>query len=433
MRCRILRVTFSMAIVLLAARSEAGDFVSGPKLIGAPSVGANPAQGSAVALSSDGATAIIGAQNEPPSGAAWVFRRSGRSWKHVAAKLTGTGSAGFSRLGSSVALSDDGNTALVGGQGDNDNVGAAWVFTWNGLVWAQQGNKIVAQGTTGLANVGYSDAISADGNTAIVGGPGDNGNVGAAWIFTRNVDTWSQQGLKLTGAGAVGTPNFGTSVALSADGNTAIVGGPFDDDAVGAAWVFTRSANVWTAQGSKLVGTPVDGPALRGKSVALSSDANTALVAGPFNEGAVWVFTRSGSTWTQLGSKLVGADAVSVPNFGVSVSLSGEGNTAAIGGPNDESGTGAVWFFERNGSSWTQRSRIIGTGVRGSSGQGTSVALSRNASTAIVGGPADDQNFGAAWIHTAVNPGDANGDGTVGVLDVFYLINFLFAGGPAPQ
>jgi hypothetical protein len=96
--------------------------------------------------------------------------------------------------------------------------------------------------------------MPADGNTAIVGGGADNGNVGAAWVYTRSGGVWNQQA-KLVGTGAVG-PNVdqGYSVALSSDGNTAIIGGRGDNNGVGAAWVFTRSGGVWTQQGSKLVG-----------------------------------------------------------------------------------------------------------------------------------------------------------------------------------
>jgi hypothetical protein len=97
----------------------------------------------------------------------------------------------------------------------------------------------------------YPAALSADGNTAIVGGLRD------AWVFTRRGGSWTQQGVALVGTGAVGNVIAfdGRSVALSADGNTALVGGEGDNSATGATWVFTRSGGTWTQQGSKLVGT----------------------------------------------------------------------------------------------------------------------------------------------------------------------------------
>ena len=72
-------------------------------------------------------------------------------------------------------------------------------------------------------------SLSADGNTAIVGGDDDNGDAGAAWVWTRSGGVWTQQGTKLVGSGAVGTAAQGSSVSLSADGNTAIVGGLCDN------------------------------------------------------------------------------------------------------------------------------------------------------------------------------------------------------------
>ena len=118
-----------------------------------------------------------------------------------------------------------------------------WVFTRSNGVWTQQGNKLVGTGAVGNpAGQGQSVALSADGNTAIVGGIGDNERAGAAWVFTRSNGVWTQQGNKLVGTGAVGPiPAFqGISVALSADGRgTAIVGGNRDNNLVGAAWIFT--------------------------------------------------------------------------------------------------------------------------------------------------------------------------------------------------
>jgi hypothetical protein len=155
----------------------------------------------------------------------------------------------------------------------------------------QQGNKLVGTGAVGQSEQGMSVALSADGNTAIVGGPNDNNNtgvgVGAAWVFTRSGGVWTQQGNKLVGAGAVGNASQGVSVALSGDGNTAIVGGVNDTAGAGAAWVFIRSGGVWSQQGDKLVGLgAVESPAQgigngQGRSVALSADGNTAIVGGP--------------------------------------------------------------------------------------------------------------------------------------------------------
>jgi hypothetical protein len=222
------------------------------------------------------------------------------------------------------------------------------VFTRSAGFWSQQA-KLVGTGAVGIAAQGFSVSLSADGNTAIVGGPnfvGEGG--GAVWVFTRSGEVWSQQGPKLVGTGAVGSAAQGGSVSLSADGNTAIVGGYFDDMGVGATWVFTRSAGLWSQQGPKLIGTGAVGFAEQGASVSLSGDGNTAIVGGPGDEssGATWVFTRSGGVWSQQGPKLVGTGVVGgFANQGFSVSLSADGSTAIVGGPSDNFPAGAAWVF----------------------------------------------------------------------------------------
>jgi uncharacterized repeat protein (TIGR01451 family) len=316
-------------------------------------------------------------------------------------KLVGSAATLSARQGDSVALSADGNTAIVGGDLDSSEQGAAWVWTRTAGIWTQQGTKLVGTGAVGNARQGHSVAISADGNTVIVGGYFDNSLQGAAWVWMRSGGTWTQQGAKLVGASASGNAGQGVSVALSADGNTAIVGGYLDNSNQGAAWVWTRSGGVWTQQGPKLVGTGAVGAATEGASVALSADGNTAIVGGPGDDGvgAVWTWTRSGGTWTQQGPKLVGTGAVGTALEGSSVALSADSNTAIIGGYFDNSFLGAAWVWTRSGGVWTQQGpKLVGSGAVGGSSQGYSVALSADGNTALVGGPFDDFNLGAVWL-----------------------------------
>jgi hypothetical protein len=211
-----------------------------------------------------------------------VYVRSGGVWNQQGTKLVGMGAVGTAKQGFSVALSADGSSASVGGPSDNRSTGAAWVYTRTGGAWSQQGDKLGGMGAVGRAEQGVSVALSAGGNTAIVGGPNDNRGDGAAWVYTRSGGAWNQQGSKLVGTGAVLAASQGQSVALSADGNTAIVGGLSDNHLVGAVWVYTRSGGVWKQQGGKLLGTGGAGSeAAQGSSVALSADGNTAVVGGP--------------------------------------------------------------------------------------------------------------------------------------------------------
>ena len=209
-----------------------------------------------------------------------------------------------------------------------------------------------------LIGFGWSVALSSDGNTALVGDPGNSEGVGAAWAFTRSGSTWTRQGPKLTGSGEVGAGFFGIDVALSADGNTALVGGSSDDGGVGAAWAFTRSGQTWTQQGPKL--TPVDavGATRFGQSVALSGDGTKALIGAPDDRaspgttpgvGAAWVFIPSGQTWTQLGPELTRAQESGAGGFGTGVALSADGNTAIVGGQHDDGARGAAWVFVATG------------------------------------------------------------------------------------
>ncbi len=400
---RIYSIFLFLFIVLPLGISTAQLSQLGSKLVGSGAVG-DAWQGESDAISSDGSTAIVGGfYDNDSAGAAWVFTRSGGVWTQQGSKLVGSGAVGYARQGVSVALSADGNTAIVGGLGDNDNTGAAWVWTRSAGVWTQQGGKLVGTGAVGNATQGRSVSLSSDGNTAIVGGYSDNDYIGAVWIWTRSGGFWTQQGSKLVGTGAVTNAYQGISASLSLDGNTALVGGPNDGSGVGAVWIWTRSGGGWTQQGSKLVGTDAVGAADEGWSVSLSPDGNTAIVGGNFdsnNAGAAWAFTRSGGVWIQQGSKLVGSGAIGYAQQGRSVSVSFGGDTAIIGGWFDNDSAGAAWVFTRSGGVWTQKgSKRVGTGAVNPAYQGTSVAISFDGNTAIVSGLRDSVSTGASWIY----------------------------------
>ena len=227
----------------------------------------------------------------------------------------------------------------------------------------QQAAKVTGSGEISREEFGYSVALSADGNTALVGGPSSNYTyAGGAWVFTRSGATWTQQA-KLISAEVTGFTGFGRSVALSADGNTAAIGAPLSGTESGAVWIFSRSGSAWTEQ-AKLKGSGATSDCCIdfGFSVALSADGNTVLIGAPRDNevGAVWVFTRSGSSWTQQGEKLKGGEAIKFQeaftgDFGYSVALSSDGNTALIGGANDNGRAGAAWVFTRSSSTWAQQ------------------------------------------------------------------------------
>ena len=309
--------------------------------------------------------------------------------------------------------------------------------------FSQQGPKLVSMPQE-WSTQGWSVALSADGNTAIVGGP-MRSDGGAAWIWTRTGEVWTQQA-KLAGSGAVNGAEQGYSVALSADGNTAAVGGPIDNlgpgliVGVGATWIWTRSGGVWTQQ-ARLVGADAIGYSGQGSSVALSGDGNTLMVGGPTDNGslqysninrggiyvgvaATWVWTRSGGVWTQQ-AKLVGVGGGHVrlssdgntANLGgdiwtksngiwerqenapgPSVALSGDGNTliAFVGGTNQVADA-QVWV--KTDETWFQQGDgLVGSGAVLALLGG--VSLSYDGDTVIVGGFEDSLQVGAAWVWT---------------------------------
>jgi hypothetical protein len=397
--------------------------------------------GYGMALSADGRTLAVGAMGEgsgsagidgdqsdtasPSAGAVYVFTRDNSRWSQQAYVKASNARSGTG-FGFSVALSADGNTLAVGAntegsgatgidgdQSDNSafNAGAAYVFSRSGSTWRQQA-YVKASNTRALANFGGSVALSADGNTLVVGSPGEsgadigiNGNeadtsapvAGAVYAFTRAGTTWSQQAyIKASNArfGAF----FGFSVALSGNGDLLAVGAmsesggaggvdgnQFDTSrpGAGAAYTFTRTGGAWAPQSYLKAAIPHVGDAF-GWSIALSADGST-LAAGSLSEdggatgvdgnqadtsapgaGSVHVFRQTGGTWSQ--EAYVKTTRVTVAaQFGASVALSADGGRLAVGAIYENSGArgidgdqgdtsamhaGAVYTYRRGTAGW---------------------------------------------------------------------------------
>ena len=298
------------------------------------------------------------------NGAAYVFTRSGSTWTQQQ-KLLASDAAGGDQFGTSVSISSDGTTAIIGSYAEstspNTTNGAAYVFTRSGSTWTQQ-QKLTASDAATNDLFGVSVYISADGTTAIVGSYAEDTspdtNNGAAYVFTLSAGTWTQQ-QKLLASDPATQDLFGHKVVLSSDGNTALIGayqeGTSPNTDNGAAYVFTRSGSTWTQQ-QKLLASDAADTDYFGYSVALSLDGNTALIGAVQEDtspntynGAAYVFTRSGSTWTQQ-QKLLASDAAGADNFGYSVALSSDGNTALIGAYQEDTSpnttNGAAYIFE---------------------------------------------------------------------------------------
>jgi hypothetical protein len=359
--------------------------------------------GFSVALSADGNTALIGAYGKNSSqGAAYVFTRSGASWTPQA-ELAVPGTTWFAY---SVALSGDGNTALIAANGQTQR--GAYLFTRSGTAWTRA-QLLAPSDSVGSDTSVWAVALSSDGNTALLGAPGNNNAQGKAYIFARSAGSWTQT--SVTASDGAAGDNFGSAVALSADGNTAAMGAYGKNSSQGAAYVFARSGSTWTqAELSVSNGAAND---KFGSSVALSGDGNTALVGDPNvtvtvhvlgntnmtvvnpQQGEVYVFGRSGSTWSRS-KGLTSSDGAANDHFGSSVALNGDGGTALIGATRENSQPGAAYIFAAS-YNWLQLAELTaGDGAAGDQ-FGAAMTLSGEG-TALIGAPSEGGGSGAAYV-----------------------------------
>jgi predicted amidohydrolase len=355
-------------------------------------------------VSIDGDTALIGVpngdNNGEETGSAYVFTRSGNSWTQQAKLLASDGAAGDD-FGYSVSL--DGDTAIIGAYHDDDygeNSGSAYIFTRDGTTWDQQAKLLPLDET-----FRFGECVSIDGDYVIIGNQfnDENGwNSGSAYIFTGNGSSWTQQA-KLLASDGEAEDYFGISVSI--DGETVIIGAYTDNDNgnySGSAYIFTRSGSSWTQQAKLLAsdGAPYD---YFGWSTSI--DNNTAII-GAFedddneeNSGSVYIFTRSGSSWKQQ-AKLLASDGEERDWFGYSVSI--EGDTALIGaheGDYYEQHSGVAYIFNRSGSSWTQEAKLHASDYAAGDHFGFSTSISGD--SVIIGAWADDDygsSSGSAYI-----------------------------------
>jgi FG-GAP repeat protein len=282
-------------------------------------------------------------------------------------KLLATDGAAADELGFSVALSGD--SAILGAHLDDDlgaDAGSAYVFVRSGSLWNQQQKLVASDGAAG-DQFGFSVALSGD--TAVIGAPWNDGpglDAGAAYTFVRSNGIWSQE-QKLVAVDAM--PNDGLGSAVGLDGNTALIGAPYDDDQAydaGSVYVFVRSG-AWLQQ-QKLLAS--DGTTARYLGLAVSIDADTAIVAGR----AAYAFVRNDSTWSEQ-QKL---SDLAAPIWWPAPAVAVDADTALVGDPNEYPiqccNDGRVHVYVRNGSTWSLQQTLDGS-LFGMFGFGRSVAL----------------------------------------------------------
>ncbi len=258
--------------------------------------------GRAVAISGD--TAMVGTPAEDYTGGAdrgavYVFERSGGAWTQTQRIISPTPFGTRRRTGWALAI--EGDTALIGMPGEDDFRGAVGYFTRNGGTWTEQQVFTAA----GLADFTYfGRAISLDGDRAVIGGEGTQAlgsGEGRAFVFEREAGTWVER-QELEGPGVIDSDQFGGSVSLS--GGVALVGARFHHGVntlkTGAAFVFTRNDATWSHTVRLLSPNPVYGGRF-GDAVSISGDVG--FVGG--TDRSV-VFTFAGGTCS--GSEVCGSD-----------------------------------------------------------------------------------------------------------------------------
>ncbi|MBM1144476.1 hypothetical protein GN155_011885 [Alcanivorax sp. ZXX171] len=408
---------WSQQAYVKASNAEAGDrFGSSLALAadgGTLAVGAFKEESNATGVGGDESDNSAG-----DAGAVYVFTRNGATWEQQAyVKASNAEVNDF--FGNSIALAGDGDTLAVGAvqesssatgiggdEGDNSasKSGAVYVFTRSGTSWAQQ--AYVKASNAGASDFfGVSIALAGDGRTLAVGADGESSSAlgiggdesdnsadesGAVYVFTRSGTAWAQQAY-LKASNADMGDSFGVSIALASDGNTlavgadressgaTVIGGDQSDNSTnlsGAAYVFTRSGATWQ-QEAYIKASNADAADLFGGSIALANQGNI-LAVGAYLEdgkaagindddsdntvsdaGAVYVFTRSGSAWSQR-TYVKAFNAERFDYFGSGIALARDGNTLAAGAhledskatgingddsDNGESKAGAVYLY----------------------------------------------------------------------------------------
>lgn len=370
--------------------------------------------GNAVSVSHDGSVCVIGSVYSNVSGvrkgAAYVFRRLSGVWVQEA-KLAPSDLALDDFFGYAVAISGDGATVSVSAINHDSsgvNAGAVYVFTKPGADWVQQ-TKLLPPSGDAPSSYGLSIALNGDGSTMAVGRHLDDTptvDAGAVFIYTRTGSSWSQQ-TKITVSDAA--MHFGRSVSLSDSGNHVAIGAYGNASDNGCVYVFVRSGSTWTQQSRLTASDGSSGDSL-GYSVAISKDASTVIAGAYSNDtkasgaGAAYIFTRSLTVWSEH-SKLMLSDGGAGDYFGYSVSISADGGVCAVGAYSDDDqglNSGTVTMFKKNGTTWDQMSKLLASDGAANDRFGYSVALSGNAETCVIGANnnsnARGTNAGSAYI-----------------------------------
>jgi hypothetical protein len=365
--------------------------------------------GEKVAISGD--TVILGAPLDDDAGtdagAAYIYTRSGGTWTLEQKLQTSDAQANDGDNGMAFAISGD--TAVIGTQDEDStalSAGSIYVFTRSGTTWTEQ-QKI--QASDAAENDRFGVSVGIDGDTIVVGAQYEDdtdSNAGSIYVFTRSGTTWTQQ-QKIQPSDVAAYDEFGTAVAI--DGDTIIAGSIWDDDVnsgSGSAYIFTRSGTTWTQQ-QKLTPSVSEGGSRFGTAVSINGD--TAVVGVPFENvssvadaGVVYIFTRSGTTWTEQ-QRIAHPTPGANDHFGKSVDI--DVNNVIIGAENIDSpssNSGKAYIYKRTGTTWNQYAVLQASNTDENDGFGAGVGIEGESAVigSRLGGTGSASGSGFAHIFT---------------------------------
>jgi uncharacterized protein YjdB len=400
------------AMVIGSSWSQLGLDISGTQV--------NEYSGLSVSMSADGTIIAIGSQLYDKAGGTTnantdegrtrIYKYNGTSWSQLGLDVSGT--QVNEQSGTSVSLSADGMTVAIGSYYYDTaltDVGRTRIYRYNGSVWAQLGSDI--SGNQAFENSGYSVSLSADGTTVAIGSRTYNvtgADEGRTRIYRYNGTSWGQLGLDISGTQV--NEQSGWSVSLSADGTTVAMGARYYDTAladVGRTRVYRYNSTTssWGQLGLDISGTQASENS--GYSVSLSADGTIVAigsyvysVTGTNAEGRTRIYRYNGTSWGQLGLDISGSQAGEYS--GTSVSLSADGTIVAIGSYSYDTtvaDVGRTRIYRYNGTSWGQLGLDI-SGTQNAEYSGTSVCLSSDGTTVVIGSYLYDKAGGTTASNT---------------------------------
>lgn len=358
--------------------------------------------GYSVAIDSTGTRVVVGAnQTEPTgvsnSGGCYIFIRNGSTWTQEAV-LVPSGVLTSSFYGNAVAIDSTGTrVVLTSSNIAATNKGSVCIFLRTGTTWAQEA-IFTASDTAAGDYFGSAVSMTSDGSRIIVGAhSASNGSIscGAAYIFSRTGTTWTQE-KKMQPSDANGNDKYGYAVSISGDGSRAIIGAyskTVNVAAQGEIYIWVRSGTSWS-QELALAG-PVSTVQMRfGYSVSMDNTGTRVAIGAYSNNvsavstGTTYIYLRTGTTWAQE-ANLSASDYTANMNFGYSVSISSDGSRVLVGASNGNSNTvttsGIAYTFTRNGTTWTQESKMQPSDPLATGMYGAAVALAANSIRAAIG------------------------------------------------